>query len=262
MTKAAKAAFVARMAAARKKSRKKGRKVADDDRQSASMRPGPAKRTKKKKAVKKTLVRKRTAKKKAARKNPARKPAAKKTAKRKVTRVTKSKSSKRPARRRNSAEGMDAAVSKFEEFHGKPPSKIVEYEQTYHYPAEFAEMGKLKELRVFLDEANPEYPITGFGACQAGCTPDGANIYFIGGDQAIDLKALDIASDKDFVELGSCVYIAYHTVKGFHDFAPTLYYHEFGEEDGITPTLAYDRLNRTLFLVSGNYRVRPAGIEN
>ena len=43
------------------------------------------------------------------------------------------------------------------------------------------------------------------------------------------------------IELGPCSYICYHTTKGFHDFAPTKYWHNFGEEDGIYPRLGYDR---------------------
>jgi hypothetical protein len=162
--------------------------------------------------------------------------------------------------RRNS--GLDQAEAKFEEFHQKAPGKIVEYETLVRYPENFAELGKLIELRFALDSANPDFPLTNFGACQAVATPDGANIYFLGGDQSVNLGDLDIASDKDFVELGSCTYICYFTVKGFHDWVPTRYWHRFGEEDGIQPVLCYDRLNKALFLMGGNYRVRPEGIVN
>ena len=130
------------------------------------------------------------------------------------------------------------------------------------YPENFAELGKLKELRVYLDKANPKFSISGFGDCQVVATPDGNNIYFVGGDQAIDLAALDIGSDKDDVDLGPCVYICYHTKKGFHDFAPIDYYHEFGEENGVFPRLCYNRLNKRLYLVSGDYRVKAEGIVN
>ena len=73
---------------------------------------------------------------------------------------------------------------------------------------------------------------------------------------------MGLSSDKDVVEIGPCIYISYRTVKGFHDFEPTTYWHEFGEEDEIYPILCYDRLNQQLFLASGNYRIRPEGIVN
>ena len=72
----------------------------------------------------------------------------------------------------------------------------------------------------------------------------------------------DIASDKDMIELGPCMYIEYYTVKGFHDFEPTNYWHLFGEEDEIRPILCYDRLNKQLFLMGGNYTVKYEGIVN
>jgi hypothetical protein len=165
------------------------------------------------------------------------------------------------SRRRNS-DDMAAAERKYEEFHGRPATRVIDYETTYRYPEHFAEMGKLVELKFHLDKLNPEFSLVKFKGTQAVCTPDGANIYFIGGDQAVDFEALNIASDKDFVELGPCKYICYDTVKGFHDFQQTDYWHLFGEEDNIFPVLVYDRLNKSLFLVGGNYRVRPEGIVN
>lgn len=165
-------------------------------------------------------------------------------------------------RRRNQDDSIGAAAEKFTEFHGKPPGRIVEYEQGYTYPENLAEMGRLLELRIHLDALNPNFKLTGFKGTQAVCDPSGQNIYFIGGDQSIDFDALGISSTKDMVELGSCHYIAYHTVKGFHDFAPTDYHHKFGEESGVLPMLAYDRLNKTLFLLGGDFTVRPEGIVN
>jgi hypothetical protein len=169
----------------------------------------------------------------------------------------------RNGRRRNQDEdSIEAAAAKFEEFHGKPPERIVEYDQALRYHGNLAEMGKLKELRFDLDSLNRDFPLAGFKDCQAVCTPDGMNIYFVGGDQRIDFEALNIGTDKDMVELGPARRIVYDTVKGFHDFEQINYWHLFGEEDGIVPVLAYDRLNHTLFLLGGNYRVRPEGIVN
>ena len=162
-------------------------------------------------------------------------------------------------KRRNSA---DEAAAMYETFHQKAPGHVIEYETLVKYPSNYAELGKLIELRVFLDDANPDFPFTRFGECEVITTPDGGNLYFNGGDQAIDFAALDIGGDKDLIELGPCTYICYLTTKGFHDFAPTKYWHRFGEEDGILPKLGYDRLNRTLFLIGGNYQVKREGIVN
>jgi hypothetical protein len=172
------------------------------------------------------------------------------------------KGKKKNKGRRRNADDLAGAERMYETFHQKAPGSIREYEQQVQYAGNLAEMGDLIELRFFLDQANPEFPLTRFGDAKVVCTADGGNIYFIGGDQRIDLEALDIASDKDVIELGPCSYICYHTTKGFHDFAPTKYWHNFGEEDGIYPRLGYDRLNRTLFLIGGNYQVKHEGIVN
>ena len=179
------------------------------------------------------------------------------SAKRKATSKATSKAKKR---RRNSSEAE--AIDMYTTFHGKAPGRIVEYEEFINFPQHFAELGRLKELQINLDRANPEYPFMKFGDCKVVCTPDGQNIYFVGGDQGINLDMLEIGGDKDMVELGPCVYICYHTTKDFHSFEPTDYYHSFGEVNGVQPVLAYDRLNRKLFLMGGDYHVKREGIVN
>lgn len=169
---------------------------------------------------------------------------------------------KNPRGRKRNSEGLAGAERMYETFHQKKPGHIVEYELPYHYPENFAELGTLRELKVYLDRANPKFPITSFGDCKVVCTPDGSNIYFVGGNQSVNLAELDIPTDKDDVDLGPCVYIEYHTTKGFHEFAPTNYWHLFGEEDNVYPRLNYNRMNKRLYLVGGNYRVKREGIVN
>ena len=117
-------------------------------------------------------------------------------------------------KKRRNTDGLDHAERMFETFHQRPPNQIIEYDQTYRYPENYAELGKLIELRFWLDSANPDFQLTKFQGTQAVCTPDGQNIYFIGGDMSIDFEALGIAAEKDFVELGPCTYICYRTEKG------------------------------------------------
>jgi hypothetical protein len=226
---------------------------------------------------------------KAARKNPkkkaARKPATKKATKKKTSNPRrKLRGAKKAAFLKRMAKGRKAAGSSksprarnktkkrrnqegdasemYTTFHGKAPGRIVEYDELVNFPQHFAELGRLVELRIDLDSANRKFPITSFKNCKVVCTPDGENIYFVGGDQRIDLNSLEIGGDKDMVELGPCVYICYHTTKDFHDFAPIDYYHHFGEENGVRPVLGYDRLNHNLFLIGGDYRVKREGIVN
>jgi hypothetical protein len=157
---------------------------------------------------------------------------------------------------------MQAEADMYQLFHGRAPERTVEYEEQLEFRSKFAELGKLLELRFRLEGEREPVPLLEFGSCQVCCTADGTNMYFLGGNQSIDLDSLGIASDKDYIELGECTYIKYFSKKGFHDFAPVDYWHKLGEEDGIRPVLAYDSLNRKLFLLGGNYRVKPEGIVN
>ena len=167
---------------------------------------------------------------------------------------------KAPTKRRRRNPAMEAEAALYELFHGRPPERLIQHDELIEIRSSFAELGKLLELRFKMDGRT--IPITEFGNCQVVATADGRNIYFLGGKQHIDLSTLEMDSDKDLIELGPCVYISYFSRKGFHDFEPVDYFHKFGEEDGITPTLAYDQLNRKLFLIGGNYKVESAGIVN
>lgn len=259
LTGAKKREFLARMAKGRKKASRKNGTGRPRKKARAKAKANPKRKNKKSKLTGKKkaefLRRMARGRRKAAGKNPRRKAARKNSRAR-------SRAPKRNTRRRRNQETMEDAEHMFETFHGKHRGQIVEYEELVKYPDRFAELGELRELRFHLDSANPDFPLTRFGESRVVCTPDGENIYFVGGDQSVDLGALNITSSKDTIDLGACTYIAYKTVKDFHDFAPTIYWHRFGEEDGILPTLAYDTLNKRLLLLSGNYRVKREGIVN
>ena len=262
LTGAKKKAFLERMAKGRRKASRVGRNPRDthgNPRKTATKKNSAPK---KKKPTKAKNGKAKNGKLTGAKKKAFLERMAKGRRKAKRTSSPKRAPAKRAKTSRRNPDTLDGAEQMFEKFHQKAPGRIVEYEEMYRYPENYAELGKLLELRIYLDAANPDFPLTRFGECKAVATPDGANIYFIGGDQRIDLDALDIASSKDFVELGPCTYICYFTMKGFHDFEPTKYWHRFGEEDKILPTLVYDRLNKSLFLTSGNYRVEHEGIVN
>ena len=220
-----------------------------------------AKLTGKKKAE--FLARMEKGRRKAKRANPKTGPAAKKrkAAARKKTAKPKPPAAANPTKQKSKRNSE--ADQMYETFHGTPATRALTYDQAVTYHGTFAELGKLLELKIDLDSANREFPITGFGHCLAVTTADGENIYFVGGDQSIDLDAIGIGAGKDIVELGPCNYIAYRTQKHqFHDFEPQPYFHHLGEENGIKPMLCYDRLNQTLFFAGGDYQVKREGIVN
>ncbi len=170
------------------------------------------------------------------------------------------KSARRNPKARRNGDLMDEAERMYEDFHGRPPNRTITHTDDHEYRSELAELGALLELRFKVPGGVVH--LENFGPAQVTCTPDGHTIYLLGGNQKIDTAALDIESDKDYIELGEATYIEYFTKKGFHNFEPIRYHHKFGEEDGIRPVLAYDRINEKLFLLGGNYEVKPEGIVN
>jgi hypothetical protein len=209
-------------------------------------------------------------------KRSARKPA-KKAAKKKVSRkgkraiaaapaggrgAKKAPRKKNPTRRTRNDEGAAEILDQYESFHGRQARQLQEREEKVLVRTDFAKCGRLLDLTVWLDEDRPVVLTPkGVNVVTSG---DGGSLYFQGGDQQLPLESLGLAEylPKDYVRVGEVEKIAYHTQKGFHNFEPRDYEHEFGEEGGELPTLNYDTLNKLFFLTGGSYSVRPEGIVN
>lgn len=164
------------------------------------------------------------------------------------------------AARRRPNQGQSAAELS-EQFHGRPLERVTRVSETVLERAELAELGRLLELHV-VTFAGDAYVLP-FERKQVRlcASPDGGQLYLLAGDQDVDLDSLGIEHlSKDEVPLGLLTAIVYHTAKGFHDFEPTDYIHDFGEEGGELPLVSFDRLNRALRISGGSYRVEPAGI--
>lgn len=99
---------------------------------------------------------------------------------------------------------------------------------------------------------------------------DGNQLYFMGGDQSLNLKSIHMDGkwERDSMVIGVLYEVTYRTEKKFDKFKLTDYYHKLGEETGEEPTLRYDKLNERLYVDGGQYRIsKPLlgvspGIEN
>lgn len=162
-----------------------------------------------------------------------------------------------PGRKNPSAEAL------FEAFHGRPAETVTEYTETLQERAKLAELGRLIELVAARGDYLYHLKFSRAGVEVTG-TPEGGQLYLIGGDQSMDLAELDIdpneTATKDHLVLGELAKIVYHTTKAFHNFEPIDYSHHFGDEGGSLPTLCYDRLNELVYVVGGSYQIRREGI--
>lgn len=173
---------------------------------------------------------------------------------------------KRRTDRRNPSD-TEEAVRLFESFHGKDPKSIAEKHVSAAMRLDYAALGDLMKLIVITplgDKA--EFDFEGDGVKLAS-SPDGKQLYCIGGNQNIE-KCLDADSlQKDFIDLGECVQVEYFARKVHANYEPVTYYHKLGEKTGDRPALMYDKLRKQIFFAGGAYFINKdkgisPGIEN
>ena len=109
---------------------------------------------------------------------------------------------------------------------------------------------------------NPDHKDT--GPVLLCSSEDGQQLHLVGGDQSLDIEALDITGDmasKESIVIGDITNITYHTRKNFDGKPEEFdYTHKAGEITGDLPTLRYDRINRQLFIDGGAYKIeKPKG---
>ena len=185
---------------------------------------------------------------------------------------------KNPKRRRNQASGEDMtqAVELYEAFQGKDADKVIERSVSDEMRHNYVALGKLVavgtgECNVSANRLVGEYDhqsridFEGDGVILA-CSPDGAQLYFIGGRQTLDTAALKRLADdasKDIFDLGECGWVVYSAAKA-PDYQTTSYVHKFGEESASSavPRLIYDGIRKQFFLAGGEYHVDAPGIIN
>ena len=160
---------------------------------------------------------------------------------------------------------LTAAAGLYKDFHGKPPSKVIEMQIEEQRRGTYTALGELWELH--FKAPNRQLIKLGFEGnhVKLASSPSGKQLYLIGGDQVMPehiLRQFGAEGEKDFVDLGEAVSIVYVTRKGFDGFKESAYIHKFGEEGGSRPEGFYNRLQRNIILAGGSYRIEAPGIIN
>jgi len=168
--------------------------------------------------------------------------------------------------------GTDQAVRLFEIFHGRPAEEILEEQRSAAMRRDYTVLGDLDYILVAkTNGGHARLDFEGDGV-KLACSPNGRQLYLIGGAQALDREQLaDFTEDpsKDLIDLGEALEVEYVARKVHGNFEPIAWYHQFGEEkDGSElPRLLYDRLKKEIFFAGGEYYVDDTrdispGIEN
>lgn len=198
------------------------------------------------------------------------------------------KSHRNPKGKRSKKRNVSSAEELYRRFHGRGPDKsydvMVPTIDPYREHPEIAQLGKLVHLyvgegvkvetRKSTGDVARVVPVEEEYWCSkitfddqrpdVAAEPGGRQIYFVGGNQNLDnkLKELGADPDKDILDLGFVYHLAYDTKKKFDAYQSTDYQHELGEETGVLPRLAYDRVHKLMLLIGGEYIITPRGIEN
>jgi hypothetical protein len=168
--------------------------------------------------------------------------------------------------RRNPSEETQA-VQLYQSFHGRDPKEIVDKHVSAAVRLEYTALGDLEYLKVITPLGQKaEFHFDG-DRVKLASSPDGKQLYVIGGNQ--DLRnCLDKDSlEKDFIDLGEATEVQYLARKVHGNFRPVSYYHKFGEVNGAKPQLMFDKLKKQIFFIGGEYRIDTSkgvspGIEN
>lgn len=176
----------------------------------------------------------------------------------------------------------------YEEFHGAPPAEILEIRETERVHGHLAGIGDLVCIVVKIAggqkmgskvELNAPDPAKSADSdiVRVGCNEDKNQLYFVGGDQSIDVRALgfrdsytvthdgedfDATDLRDLMVIGEVHKLTYRTEKEFDKFEEIDYFHKVGEDTKIRPFLLYDTMNSTMKLAGGEYTIHAKGIVN
>lgn len=164
-------------------------------------------------------------------------------------------------RKRRNPSDVDKAAERYEEFHGEAPREIVDVQEKEIARDTYSGLGLLYEIKCKKGNERATYEFWTCGVVLARSV-EGHQLYVVGGDQNCDGVLKNGDGSKDFLNLGIIERISYVTRKDFDKFKESIYEHKFGEEGGDQPWLLYNRLQKRLFIVGGDYTIAKPGIIN
>jgi len=174
---------------------------------------------------------------------------------------------RRKDRKRRNPDETRQAVKLFQSFHGRDPEEIAEKHVSAEMRKDYAAVGALEYLKVVTPLGQTaQFNFDGDGVTLAS-SPEGKQLYCIGGNQNLSQCLTADSLAKDFIDLGECIEVQYLARKVHGNFEPVSYFHKFGEKTGERPQLAYDKLKKQIFFVGGAYFINAKhgvspGIEN
>jgi hypothetical protein len=178
-----------------------------------------------------------------------------------MARATKTKRKRNPH--------MDNSIAVAEGFHGRGIKGFIDVIEEERYEGTGAKLADLVELVCTDDGGKSGYPIRFTKDRPILASNSNNQLSIIGGDQSLNLSNFEWIEeeerDKQWLVFGEVYSIAYATDKHHLEGSSGKYEeyeHNFGEEGGKLPMLAYDALNEKLYLLGGSYKITDLGIRD
>ena len=217
---------------------------------------------------------------------------------RKTPRRLRSKFAAEMARMRHNKKKNPSAEALTEEWHGRQPREVIDYEEEEEYEPDGAVLAELEELGILLEDREQTISIE-FNSDPPMLVANVAteNLEIVGGDQKLEFGE-GWGSTKNEFTVGHVYLIAYctdkHHLEGSNG-VPESYEHFFGEEfykengykvddykesddffedileaglvdeaieAGYLPTMVYDTINEKIKLVGGRYTIEDVGLRD
>jgi hypothetical protein len=185
--------------------------------------------------------------------------------------------------RKNPRNPIDSAQERYERFHGRPSTELVDIKTPFHEHSVVAGIGELRKLVVISAEGR-RVTIKNFGVNQHGnpalltMNEAATQLFIDGGDQSVSLDDFGILKPyREWETLGQVRDVYYFTTKDHlgSDGGTATYHHKFGgmgeyqNAQGRTvrrrsrlPDLIYDTRNKLLYFSGGGYTLPDEGIAN
>jgi hypothetical protein len=158
------------------------------------------------------------------------------------------------------------ARERYDYFHGpgaEGADVVTDVTEKIHEHSVLSGIGKLANLRIKAIDGSGIVKLEKFGGTLVAQDEKGTQLFFKGGNQAVNVKDFGIDHPHENEILGALVSFAYRTDKTHlrpEDGGKAEYNHVFGKNGSRLPLVVYDVRNKLLHLAGGGYDLPEVGV--
>jgi len=160
----------------------------------------------------------------------------------------------------------DSAAESYEFFHGHEPEEVFEIEVSEHIHSVTWGVGKLVYLKIAaIGDPTKAVTLGDFGGTLVSANEKRTQLFFKGGNQAVNLRDFGIGFAHEEENLGALLEMGYDTNKTHltpETGGKAVFKHKFGQGGKRLPMIVYDVRNKQLSVVGGEYKIEATGIKH